>query len=183
MGQQPQHQMRSEHGAGPGRVLPVPCSCRTEVFSTLIGELLLLRVGGQVDLATLPVLQAALDAGISQRPAYLVPDLSRTSLCTSPGVEILCLSARHAHRRGIGFALSGVPSWLDRIWAQRWGAELPLCYRTPAAALTGFRTRQPALSSTAPTGSSPRVRNRHRFVPMTDVHQVTSELYTTTLDR
>lgn len=90
----------------------------------------------------MPVLNAALDAHLEQRPRHLVVDLARLVFCSARGMAALTQASATATQRGTGYAISGTPPWLHRIWGQCWGADqLPIRYTTLAAAITALRAR------------------------------------------
>jgi anti-sigma B factor antagonist len=103
------------------------------------GPILVLRVAGEIDLLTVPVLQHALDAAVDQRPKDLVVDLAGVVFCCVRGFALLATAAATAHTNGIGFALSGVPPHVDRIATLLWPEQHRLRYRSAAAAVTAIR--------------------------------------------
>lgn len=115
------------------------CSCTTESLSSPAGELIVLRVAGEVDLLTIPVLQSALDYHLDRHPAHLVVDLARLQFCSAGGMGMLVRADGTAAERGIGYAISGMPPQLNRISAELWQGELPARYPSTAAAVTVIR--------------------------------------------
>lgn len=99
----------------------------------------MLRVAGEVDLFTLPDLQFALDGGLSTCPAHLVVDLTRMTFCSLRGLELLTRTGHIAAEKQTGYAVSGVPPHLDRVWARGWGGDLPVRYRSIVAAVAAIR--------------------------------------------
>lgn len=133
------------HAEQPGRSLnPVAgCSCTSDSLFTSAGEIIVLRVGGEVDLVTLPALEAALDANLDQQPDHLLVDLARVSFCCARGMDLLVTTtAGYAAGQGVGYAVSGVPAWLDRLWQIFFNDELPVRYCSAAAAVTAIQARQ-----------------------------------------
>ncbi|MQA15163.1 MAG: STAS domain-containing protein [Pseudonocardiaceae bacterium] len=120
-----------------------PCSCTTESLSSPVGELTVLRVGGEVDLLTIPVLRAAVDYHLDRQPAHLVVDLARLRFCSARGMSLLVHAGVTAAQGGIEYALSAVPPRLGRIWDELWPDELPVCYPSTAAAVTAIRSHRP----------------------------------------
>jgi anti-anti-sigma factor len=59
-----------------------------------------LRVRGELDLATAPVLAASVDAELATAPSGLVLDLTATSFLDSSGCRELARSAKRALRAG-----------------------------------------------------------------------------------
>lgn len=120
---------------------PVTCSCTAESLSAPAGEIVVLRVGGEVDMLTLPELAAALDGSLDQRPAHLVVDLARLRFCSARGMGLLVRAGATAVERGIDYAVCCVPAQIDRVWGELWAAELPVRYPSAAAAVTAIRAR------------------------------------------
>lgn len=125
---------RSRFAATPstGRTL---CLCAVRSFPSYAGEILVLRVAGEVDLSTISVFEASLASSIGRKPAYLVVDLSRLRFCSAQGMGVLFGARAAAAERGFGYAISGVPSHLDGIWKRLWPDELPIRYRDEATAV------------------------------------------------
>lgn len=121
------------------------CICTTGVLPFPTGEILVLWVAGEVDLATLPVLQGALESSLGRRPAHLVVDIARVRYCSARGLSELVRGSVTAAERGVGFALSGLSPQLDRIWEKLWPGELPARYCTTATALATLHGATPAV--------------------------------------
>jgi anti-sigma B factor antagonist len=62
-------------------------------------------VAGEVDLATAPDLQAALDTALTEDPAALVVDLSEVTFLGSVGLQLL-VSTQQRLRQGARFAVA-----------------------------------------------------------------------------
>lgn len=99
----------------------------------------MLRVDGEVDLCTLPILQTAPDHSLNQHPAHLVVDLTRMAFCSARGLDLLTQSRHTAAEQAIGYAVSGMPPRIDRIWALCWEGDLPVRHRSTTAAMTAIR--------------------------------------------
>ena len=96
----------------------------------------MLRVSGEVDLATIDLLRAALDALLDQRPHHLIVDLSQLSFCDGEGLDELVTAGCTAARVGIGYAISAPSAQADRLWSTVWpAAEVPIRYPNAAAAV------------------------------------------------
>lgn len=54
-----------------------------------------LRVGGDIDLATVPALEAAIDEALVERPTALVIDLSGVDFLASAGLQALVATHNH----------------------------------------------------------------------------------------
>lgn len=118
---------------------PATCSYTTESLLSPTGEILVLRVGGEIDSLTVPELAAAVDGSLDQHPAHFIIDLARLQFCSARGTGLLVRADVTAAERGIGYAISAVPRRLHRIWNQLWQAEIPPCYPSTAAAVTAIR--------------------------------------------
>lgn len=117
------------------------CLCTVESFSSPVGEIILLRVVGEVDLATISVLETTLAASIGQPQTHLIVDLARLHFCSARGMAVLLRAGAIAADRGLGYAISSVPSYLDRIWEAFWPEELPIRYESAATGMHAIRTR------------------------------------------
>lgn len=104
------------------------------------GEIIVLRVGGELDLCTLPTLQSALCGSLDQHPAHLVVDLARMTFCSVRGLTVLTHADRAAAAKATRYAVSAVPPRIDRIWTLLWDGDIPVRYRSIATALTAIRT-------------------------------------------
>lgn len=114
-------------------------SCNAESLRCSAGEIIVLRVAGQIDLCTLPRLQLALDGSLERRPAHLVVDLTRMIFCSIQGLALLTQTGHTAAEQATGYAVSGVPPHLDRVWTLGWGGELPVRHRSIAVAVAAIR--------------------------------------------
>jgi hypothetical protein len=81
-------------------------SCAIESSQCAAGEIIVVRVWGEVDLCTLPILNAALDVSLDQGPAYLVVDLARMTFCSVRGLDLLTQTGRIAAERETGYAVT-----------------------------------------------------------------------------
>ncbi len=118
-------------------------SCTTESLRCCAaGEIIVLRVEGEVDLCTLPILRAALDDGLDQHPAHLVVDLGQMTFCSVRGLDLLTQTGRTAAEKATGYAVSGVLPQIARVWTLCWDGYLPVRYRSTAAAVTAIRAAE-----------------------------------------
>lgn len=125
-------------------------SCTTESLQCAAGEIIVLRVAGEVDLCTIPILQTALDKSLGQYPAYLLVDLARMTFCSVQGFDLLTQARRSAASKAIGYAVTGVASQIHRVWTLCWYGDLPISYHSTAAALTAFRATEPDVQLNRP---------------------------------
>lgn len=114
-------------------------SCTTESLQCSAGEIVVLRVKGELDLCTLPTLQAVLGDSLDRHPAHLVVDLARMTFCSARGLTLLTQADRAAAAKATRYAISAVPPRIDRIWTLLWDGDLPVRYRSIATALTAIR--------------------------------------------
>lgn len=119
------------------------CSLQLDTELGPAGPILVLRVAGEIDLLTLPLLQhaldAALNAAVDQQPGDLVVDLAGVGFCGVHGFALLFTAAATAQTNGTGYALSGLLPHLDRIATLLWPEQPCLRYRSTAAAITAIR--------------------------------------------
>jgi hypothetical protein len=72
------------------------CSCTSTSLSSPAGEVIVLRVAGEVDLSTVSVLQAALADSVARGPCHLVVDLAGLTFCSARGLTLLVGAGRTA---------------------------------------------------------------------------------------
>ena len=133
-----------------GRVTESALAVATESMPGSAGEIIVLRVDGEVDLCTLPILRAGLDDSLDQHPGQLVIDLARMTFCSVRGLDLLTMTGRIAAGNPTGYAVSGASPWLERIWMLCWDGDLPVRYPSVETALTAIR------QSSTPPYNSPR---------------------------
>jgi anti-anti-sigma factor len=110
------------------------CSCEAMSLATPAGEIIVLRVAGEVDLLTLAVLQAALADGLARRPCHLVVDIGELIFCDGRGLALLVLAARTAAGHGFGYTVTAASRPVARAMTAVWrGADLPDRSRSAAA--------------------------------------------------
>ncbi len=124
------------------------CCGRESVFCAA-GEIIVLRVGGEVDLCTLPILQAALGAGLDRRPAHLLVDLAGVTFCSAQGLDLLIQIGRTAAEKAVSFAVVGVPPQLYRVWTLLGDGDLSIRHPTIDSAMTAIHGRRLRLNSAA----------------------------------
>jgi anti-anti-sigma factor len=128
--------------------------CTTESLLCTAGEVIVLRVEGEVDLCTLPILQAAVGEGLDHHPAHLLVDLAGMTFCSVQGLELLIQTSRITTDNATSFAVSGVPPRIDRVWTLVGDRDLPIRHRSTAAAMTAIGSP----SKTEPLKGGPRPR-------------------------
>ncbi|MCU1609753.1 MAG: hypothetical protein QOH09_2821 [Pseudonocardiales bacterium] len=117
-------------------------SCTTESVLCAADEIIVLRVEGDVDLCTLPILQAALGEGLDRYPAHLIVDLARMTYCSARGFDLLTQTRHITADTATSYAVSGVPPQIDRIWTLVWDGDLPIRHRSTAAAMTAIQAAE-----------------------------------------
>jgi anti-sigma B factor antagonist len=116
--------------------------CRTEVVS----DCTVIHISGEVDLATAPVLERALDAALAV-PSPIILDFAATRYIDSTGLHVL-LQARRRHRQVV--AAAGLTSTLRRVFELTSVDKMIPLYPTVAQALS---TLCPASTSSEVAGS------------------------------
>lgn len=116
------------------------CRCDTESWPVTDGEILIVRVSGEFDTVTRPIVATALSEALSRGPRHLVVDLAATTFCCLRGYQLLAETGLLAAGWGIGFAVSGLSVHQHRVA----GLVLPgpVRYRSVAAAVTTIRAGQ-----------------------------------------
>lgn len=110
------------------------CSCSVTSIPAPAGEVLVLRVAGEVDLLTIDVLQGALTSTLARGPCHLVVDLAELTFCSARGMGLLVQAGRTAAEQGIGYGVTAASHQVDRDWTLLWPiSQLPTRYPTAAA--------------------------------------------------
>lgn len=101
-----------------------------------VGNIVVLRVAGEIDLTTIALMQSALNGAVSVRQDTLVVDLSGVTFCSARGLEVLIEAAALAAGHGIRYAISGASAQVQRTWSMLWPADhLPVHYPTARIAV------------------------------------------------
>ena len=165
-------------GSGPGaRGDPAPedpttpGACTVSSLSLSDGEIVVLRVAGEIDLGSDLVLRRALDAALAGRPGHLVVDLSELRFCSVRGMSMLVAAAATAAAQGTQYVVSAVPGRFTRFWSMLWPVgQLPIQFSTAAAGVVAAQAHQKG----ARDGARPRARRRTRrglvSVPSEETH-------------
>ncbi len=134
----------SPHGAVTSGDIDDPaagCSCSSTGSlpdPDAAGEIIVLRVVGEVDLATVSILRAALGEGVQAHPAHFLVDLTRVVFGSARGLGLLAQSGHTAAGHATSFAVRGVSSQLGHVWSLVGEGDLPIGHRGCVAAMTGF---------------------------------------------
>jgi anti-anti-sigma factor len=110
------------------------CSCTATSIPAPAGEVLVLRVAGEVDLLTIEVLRGALTSGLARGPCHLLVDLAELRFCSVRGVSLLVQAGHTAAGQGTGYSVTAASRQINRAWTVLWSvSELPIQYPTAAA--------------------------------------------------
>ena len=85
------------------------------VSTTEQAESIVLRVTGEVDLVTAPVLQRSIDAAIASGRPSIVIDLSGTTFLDARGVGALVAARKQAGRNGSRLIIRRPPALVRRV--------------------------------------------------------------------
>ncbi|MDT0351629.1 STAS domain-containing protein [Pseudonocardia charpentierae] len=112
------------------------CTCSTATLFSPAGDIVVLRVAGEVDLDNFAVLDAALDDVLERRPDHLIVDLTGLVICSSRGITAIARTAQVAIADGTRYSMSGASPMLARLWPHYWpDGDAPPIHRTTAAAV------------------------------------------------
>ena len=118
---------------------PAGWSWSAEPLPSRDGTIVVLRIGGEIDILSQPELQTALTDTLADRPRHLVVDLAAVTFCWVQGLALLAETAAVATGNGTGYALSGLPAPLRRHVDLLWGDAFPTTYQTTAIAVSAIR--------------------------------------------
>lgn len=134
------------------------CSCTAMSLTSPAGEVIVVRVTGEVDLFTISVLRDALADSLARGPCDLIVDLAAMTFCDVRGLTLLVQTGATAAGSGIGYVLAAAPDQARRVWALLWpDAELPT--RVPSAAVGVLAALAGTVLTTGPAGR-PSARRR-----------------------
>jgi len=130
-------------GGDGGVAVELLCECTAVSLGAPPDDVVVVRVAGEVDLFTGPVLQAALADSLARGPCDLLIDLSAMTFCDVRGMAMLVQAGATAAERGVGFAVAAAPRQLRRVWPMLWTAvELPVQCPSTAAGVLAALTRR-----------------------------------------
>jgi anti-anti-sigma factor len=125
------HQLAPDASASTHR-----CQCSTATLSSPAGDIVVLRVAGEVDLGSFAVLDAALDDVLDRRPDHLIVDLTGLVFCSCRGLTAITQTVRAAAAQGIRYSISGASPLFSRLWPHYWpDGDVPRIHRTTADAV------------------------------------------------
>ncbi len=133
-----------------GDLVPL-CSCSAMSLPSPTGEVIVLRVAGEVDLCSLPVLRAALTEVLSRRAEHVIVDLAELRFCSVRGLAVLVDAGDTANGQATNYALCGASRQANRVWALGWpDAELPIQFPSAGAAVLAALAPQAGRHDRAP---------------------------------
>lgn len=139
----------------------IGCRCSLTALPSPAGNIVVLRVTGEVDLATVGLVQTALNSALSVRQDTLVVDLTGVTFCSARGLDVLIEAVAIAADLGICYVISGASAQAQRIWTLLWPADrLPDRYPTARLAVLAALTRR--------TAHRDRIRPSSRVLPVPD---------------
>ncbi len=116
------------------------CWCDVEWWASSDGEILVLRVSGELDLLTRPIVAATLAEAVSRAPRHLVVDLAAMTFCCARGFALLAETALAASTRDVAVTLSGLTAHHHRVATMILPDLGMIRYRSVADAITAIRT-------------------------------------------
>ena len=120
------------------------CSCSSTVLPSPSGEIALLEVDGELDMASLPAVVAMLHDSLSSPASHIVVSLSGMAFCSVRGAALLFDAGTAAAWCGIGYSISGAPAQLRSRWAVLFpSTRQPVQFRTTERAVADIRSRPP----------------------------------------
>lgn len=172
------------------------CSCHTTSISTPAGEIVVVRVFGEIDLSTTQreadsfaqdlrawvadehVLRTALGEARRRRPDHLVVDVAGMGFCSAQGLALLVGAVTEPDENGVRYLLCGVDPDIERVLKVLWPGTRPVCHPTVAAAVLAAMVdqrdrlnRERPAPHPVPPGAGPRLRAvecADRFGGLTD---------------
>jgi len=93
-------------------VVPAPFAVRVESRGTVSA----VSISGELDIASAPAVQEALDRAVEAASEILVVDLAGTSFVDSSGLEAIFRSERRATAAGVGMVVVGARPVVRRVF-------------------------------------------------------------------
>jgi anti-sigma B factor antagonist len=85
-----------------------------------VGNIVVVRVAGDIDMLTLPLVWGAVITALDHHPADLVVDISEVGFCGVRGFALLAAIARVTAAGGIGYTVSGLGRHHERPVSLLW---------------------------------------------------------------
>ncbi|MET8170467.1 STAS domain-containing protein [Streptomyces sp. NPDC005329] len=111
------------------------------VEATASDGCLVVRVSGELDYVSSPVLMEELQPLIARGDRSVVLDLSGVTFCDSSGLNALLSARQQAERRGVELAVAGVPQQPRRVLQMTGADQLLPVHDTVTEAETALRHR------------------------------------------
>ena len=128
----------AEHDEAPTRFQPQPRDADFTVDESWVDGLVVVSVGGSIDMLSAPWLTEAIDAALAKEPAGMIIDLSKVDFLASAGMSVLMAFHRNAdHSRSFAVVADG-PATHRPLTLMGLDEVLPL-YRTLNDALSTLR--------------------------------------------
>ena len=118
---------------------PAGWSWSTEPLPARDGTIVVLHIGGEIDMLNQPEVKTALTDTVTGRPRHLVVDLAAVTFCWVQGLALLAETEAIATGNGTGYALCGLRAPLRRHADLLWGDAFPTTYQTTAIAVSTIR--------------------------------------------
>ncbi len=96
------------------------CSCEIISVASPDGEIVLMRLVGEIDLHSMPVLQDALARVRLLAPHRLVVDVAELRFCSSRGLALLMEACAGVVQQGAGYHLCGLSASVGRLMSVLW---------------------------------------------------------------
>ena len=130
-------------GRDGGVAIGLLCECTAVSLGAPPEDVIVVRVAGEVDLFTGPVLQAALADSLARGPCDLLIDLAAMTFCDVRGLAMLVQAGATAAECEVGYAVAAAPRQLRRVWPMLWpAADPPVQYPSTAAGVRAALTRR-----------------------------------------
>lgn len=140
---------------------PSAVSCwNLGIESGPVGNIVVVRVAGDIDMLTLPLVWGAVITALDNHPADLVVDISEVGFCGVRGFALLAAIARVAAAGGIGYTISGMGRHHERAARLLWPDQQLVHARSTSAAVTAIREDQALRSPRS------HVTKSSRYAPM-----------------
>ena len=115
------------------------CWCDVESWASSDGEILVVRVSGELDMLTRPIVAAMLAETVSRAPRHLVVDLAAMTFCCARGFALLAETALAAATRDVTFTLCGLTAHHHRVATMLLPDLGVIQFRSVADAVTAIR--------------------------------------------
>lgn len=136
---------RTTHGGEPSE----RCCWDLAIETGPAGNIVVVRLAGDIDSLTLPLVWTALITALDHRPADLVVDVTEVGFCGVRGFALLAALARVTATGGIGYTVTGLGCHHERPATLAWSGQALTRARSVDTAVAAIRDDQ-ALRSRPP---------------------------------